>query len=186
MPPNAPEPTRFGHGLQTRILPLAPHGCTQVAAGATVTALTLLPIGTTAGCRVGGTGGGGISPVVANGVVYTLNPWGGQTGVALGSDTGSPLWNFDSYLPSAVDSQHACFVTPAGTLQAFSGFERTASWSFTGDGGLCTSPIVVNQYVFVGSSSGNVYAGDATSRQQLWQVNAGAAIPRGAYDSIAM
>ena len=130
MPPNAPEPTRFGHGLQTRILPLAHHGCTQVAAGATVTALTLLPIGTTAGCRVGGTGGGGISPVVANGVVYTLNPWGGQTGVALGSDTGSPLWNFDSYLPSAVDSQHACFVTLAGTLQAFSGFERDGFLEF--------------------------------------------------------
>ncbi len=48
---------------------------------------------------------------------------------------------------------------------------------FSGDGHLVTSPIVVNNYVFVGSSSGAVYAIDATTGQVAWQDNVGAAIP---------
>ncbi len=42
-----------------------------------------------------------------------------------------------------------------------------------------TSPLVVNQVVFVGSSSGNLYGLDATAGTQLWQVNLGAALPPG-------
>jgi outer membrane protein assembly factor BamB len=46
-----------------------------------------------------------------------------------------------------------------------------------GDGALATSPIVVNNYVFVGSSNGNLYAVDATTGAQLWRKNLSAAIP---------
>jgi outer membrane protein assembly factor BamB len=42
-----------------------------------------------------------------------------------------------------------------------------------------TAPIVVNQYVFIGSSSGEIYALDQTSGQVLWQDNVGSAIPTG-------
>lgn len=52
-------------------------------------------------------------------------------------------------------------------------------WSFNGDGGLVTSRIVVNQAVIVGSSSGQVYALDAATGEQLWATNTGAAIYSG-------
>jgi outer membrane protein assembly factor BamB len=35
----------------------------------------------------------------------------------------------------------------------------------------------VNNYVFIGSQSGNLYALDASSGQQVWSQNLGAAIP---------
>jgi len=59
-------------------------------------------------------------------------------------------------------------------------------WSFSGDGQLVTSPIVVNQYVFIGSSSGEIYALDQTSGQVLWQDNVGSAIPTGVGSNAAM
>lgn len=40
-----------------------------------------------------------------------------------------------------------------------------------------TAPIVVNNYVFIGSGSGNLYALDASSGQQVWNQNLGATIP---------
>ncbi|MGH8272963.1 MAG: PQQ-binding-like beta-propeller repeat protein, partial [Terriglobia bacterium] len=53
-------------------------------------------------------------------------------------------------------------------------------WGFAGDGSLVTSPIVINQYVIVGASSGNLYALDKATGQQVWSVNVGAEIPPGA------
>jgi outer membrane protein assembly factor BamB len=52
-------------------------------------------------------------------------------------------------------------------------------WSFTGDGGLVTSPIIVDTAVIVGSSSGQVYALDTATGAQLWTANVGAAITNG-------
>jgi outer membrane protein assembly factor BamB len=52
-------------------------------------------------------------------------------------------------------------------------------WSFAGDGALVTAPLVVNNYVFIGSSNGNLYALDGTSGAQLWTKNLGAALPAG-------
>jgi outer membrane protein assembly factor BamB len=41
---------------------------------------------------------------------------------------------------------------------------------------LTGGPIAVNQYVIIGSSSGNLYALDGTTGTQVWSVNLGAAI----------
>ena len=53
-------------------------------------------------------------------------------------------------------------------------------WSFAGDGHLNTSPVVVNNNVFIGSSTGNLYGLNATTGTQVWLQNLGAAIPAGA------
>jgi outer membrane protein assembly factor BamB len=42
------------------------------------------------------------------------------------------------------------------------------TWTFTGDGNLVTAPVVVNNTVFVGSSSGKVYGLDAQTGAQVW------------------
>ena len=57
--------------------------------------------------------------------------------------------------------------------------DYSTTWSFRGDGGCVTSPIIVDQAVFVGSSSGQVYALDAATGAQLWTANAGSAISAG-------
>jgi outer membrane protein assembly factor BamB len=73
-------------------------------------------------------------------------------------------------------SATAGYFLQSGTLNALTNSNETVLWSFTGDGGLITAPIVVSQAVIIESSSGNVYALDATTGQQLWTVNAGAAL----------
>jgi outer membrane protein assembly factor BamB len=49
-------------------------------------------------------------------------------------------------------------------------------WSFAGDGTLLNAPIAVNNYVFIGSSSGNLYALNATTGVPVWTMNLGAPI----------
>ena len=56
-------------------------------------------------------------------------------------------------------------------------------WSFAGDGQLAGSPIVVNQYVFIGSASGNLYALDGSTGRQMWQVSPGSAIDSTVYQA---
>ena len=60
----------------------------------------------------------------------------------------------------------AAYVLNGGALSARSLTGGTKLWSFTGDGSLTTAPIVVNQSVIVGSSTGNVYALDANTGVQ--------------------
>jgi outer membrane protein assembly factor BamB len=62
-------------------------------------------------------------------------------------------------------------------LQGIQQSNNQVLWSFTGDGDLVTAPVIVNDYVFIGSSSGNLYAVDATTGQQVWMQRLGAAIP---------
>jgi hypothetical protein len=52
----------------------------------------------------------------------------------------------------------------------------TVVWSFAGDGGLSSAPIVIDQYVYVGSRLGNLYALDALSGQMVWSTNVGQGI----------
>lgn len=50
-------------------------------------------------------------------------------------------------------------------------------WAFAGDGQLASSPIVVNDVVFVGSVAGNFYAVDAATGAEVWSTNVGSKIP---------
>jgi len=49
-------------------------------------------------------------------------------------------------------------------------------WSFAGDGGVQSTPLVVNQTIYIGSNSGTLYGLNA-SGQQIWSTQVGAAIP---------
>jgi len=121
-------------------------------------------------------GGGGTSPL-ANGLLYMRGNWVSVPqeiifDAATGAQTGT-------YTPSqtmpAFTTQTGFFMN-AGSLNAYDLATNTLNWSFVGDGHLVSSPIVIDQVVFIGSSTGNVYALDATSGAQLWSNNAGAAI----------
>jgi outer membrane protein assembly factor BamB len=90
-----------------------------------------------------------------------------STGAEVGSFTATPIPAF---------SAQSGFFLSAGTLRGIELGSNNVLWTFTGDGNLVSAPIVIDQAVIVGSSSGNVYALDAATGSTLWTGSAGAPI----------
>lgn len=129
--------------------------------------------------RTGCSGGGGASPVVGNGVIYAPNGSGTYDGTMLDAGTGQAVGRYAAGNPPAVGPEVGYFLQ-GGTLRGIRLASKTVLWSFAGDGTLVTSPIGVNQFAFVGSSSGDVIALDGTTGQQAWSARLGAPLPAGA------
>jgi outer membrane protein assembly factor BamB len=122
-------------------------------------------------------GGGGRTPVVANGSVYARDTLGGS-GVILNASTGVQTGTFGAGSPShmpAVTAQSE-FIVANGTLQAFDVATRAVRWSFTGDGTLASVPILIDGTVVVGAGSGAVHALDASTGATRWSGSAGAPV----------
>ena len=133
------------------------------------TAVDLLPV---VGSQVwvnnsGCSGGGGATPVVANGLVYAPDNSAGSTGAVFDAEIGATKGSYSASVIPAFSS-NAGFFLSNGTLQGLAVSNNQVLWSFAGDGQLATAPITVNGYVFIGSATGNLYALDATNGQQLW------------------
>lgn len=124
-------------------------------------------------------GGGGATPVVADGTLYAPDGFGAYSGDELNAETGKLVGTYTADNPPAIVNGDGYFLQ-SGTLYGVALSNNGILWSFTGDGTLDTSPIVVNQYVIVGASSGNLYALDRTNGRQVWNVNVGGTIPSGA------
>ena len=124
-------------------------------------------------------GGGGATPVVGNGTLFAPNGFGDYNGDDFNAETGQLTGTYTADNPPAIANGYGYFLQ-SGTLAAIDLSNNSIAWTFTGDGTLDTSPIVVNNDVIVGASSGNLYALDAATGQQVWSVNVGATIPSGA------
>jgi outer membrane protein assembly factor BamB len=108
-------------------------------------------------------------------------PWGYASvikdGIFFGR-TGGSLNLFDAesgIFKSQLGSARAPSVTGtavitlnAGVLSSTRLSDLVQTWTFSGDGKLVTAPVVVNNTVFVGSGSGNVYGLDAGTGSQIW------------------
>jgi outer membrane protein assembly factor BamB len=116
-----------------------------------------------------GSGGGG-SPVAVNGLLYSPN--GTSGGEVFDAETGTNLGTYSASSPPAFTTSMGYFLQ-GGTLSGVKLSNNTTQWSFTGDGQLVGAPVVVNQYVFIGSGSGNLYGLDGTTGDQVWNVNLG-------------
>src|SRR6266516_339174 len=125
-------------------------------------------------------GGGGKTTVYANGRVYTRDYFGN---LILDAATGNLLGSFaaqgvNAFAP-AVD-QTSIFTLAESTLTAKSLADSSVRWTFTGDGQLDMTPIVLStpggEFVVVASASGMLYALDATTGTQVWSVNVGTEI----------
>lgn len=69
------------------------------------------------------------------------------------------------------------FFMDRGVLRASdAATPATPIWTFTGDGRLTSAPIVVNNHVYVGSSSGQLWALDPATGTPVWSTNVGASI----------
>jgi outer membrane protein assembly factor BamB len=133
-------------------------------------------------------GGGGDTPVYSNGLVYVrdLGLSGPDQGEVFDAESGKQVHAFPglaSYTRApAVSNQYAYFSSQTSGLMGTGSLDCRALgtlflvWSFTGDGNIVSPPLVIDQTVFVGSSSGNVYALDGAAGTLLWTGNAGGKI----------
>lgn len=106
----------------------------------------------------------GYTPSVKSGIVF------GRTGSSVDlfdAVTGAYSASLGSARAPAVTAT-ALIALNAGTLSSTRLSDRVQTWSFTGDGSLVTAPVVVNNTVFVGSSTGKVYGLDAATGVELW------------------
>ena len=116
-------------------------------------------------------GGGGRTPAYANGLLY-MRDWTNPLGLIFDAETGTLTGNFTA-TPIPAFSMQTGFFLSSGTLSAIDLSSHNILWTFTGDGSLVSAPIIINEYVVIGSSSGNVYVLDAATGSQVWSGNAG-------------
>lgn len=128
----------------------------------------------------GCSGGGGKTPALHNGRLYVrdYNP-----DYIFDSETGGLAGSFTSKHTPAFSGDMGFFLNGPkpfgsfGTLEGRNVNSNSLVWSFAGDGFLQSSMLVVNDYVYVGSSQGRLYAVDATTGNQAWTTNVGDSIP---------
>ena len=114
-------------------------------------------------------GGGGATPVVADQQFYAPLNVSGASGNIYNAETGASEGTYVADSPPAITATTGYFLQ-SGTLRGVELDNDTVKWSFAGDGKLAGSPIVVNQYVFIGSASGNVYGLNGTTGSVAWQM----------------
>jgi outer membrane protein assembly factor BamB len=107
--------------------------------------------------------------------VYSPNGTSGYNGSVYNAETGVPGVSYVADGPGAFTANTGFFLQ-SGTLRGVTLSNNSVIWSFAGDGHLTGSPITVNQYVFIASSSGNLYALNGTTGVQAWQVALGAPV----------
>ena len=118
-------------------------------------------------------GGGGRTPVLADSRVWARD--GGSGSLAFSAATGDVTDSFSAYPAPAFDG-HTGFFVNGTVLQARDTLTDGPLWSFSGDGQLSTAPLVVNGYVYMGSTSGQLWALDEATGAPVWSDNVGAPI----------
>src|SRR6185503_17262817 len=121
----------------------------------------------------GCSGGGGSTPVLFGGRLYVGDSLTSK--LSFHAPTGAVLGTFAPGPPPAFYGSTGFFLT-GSILKARDANSGAVRWSFTGDGTLISAPIVVNGYVYIGSSSGKVYALDGNTGANVWTGNLGAAV----------
>jgi outer membrane protein assembly factor BamB len=121
----------------------------------------------------GCTGGGGSTPVFFGGRLYEGDSLTEK--LMFDAPTGAVLGTFPAGPPPAFSGSTGFFLT-GSILKARDAYSGAVRWTFTGDSTLISAPIVDNGYVYIGSSSGKVYALDASTGANVWTGNLGAAV----------
>jgi outer membrane protein assembly factor BamB len=127
-------------------------------------------------------GAGGYTAQVANGQMYLPYPASGNgNGQLFNAETGVADGSFASGSGAfpVVSSTSSYYLSSSQALTDVQLSNGATLWTFSGDGMLNTSPLLVNNYVLIGSYQGNVYALDAATGAQVWQTNVGSTITGG-------
>ena len=127
----------------------------------------------------GCSGGGGKTPALYDGRLYVRD----SSDSIFDANTGSIIGSFNAKNTPAFSGSRGFFLNGPhffgsyGTLEARDVNTNSLLWNFSGDGFLQSAVLVVNNYVFVGSAQGKLYAVDAATGQQVWVTTAGTSIP---------
>jgi len=133
--------------------------------------------------NMGCSGVAGRAAVLYNGRVYARTP-GSNSDWIYDSQTGGLAGSFISTSAPAFSGNMGFFLNGPpysgtyGTLEGRNINNNLVYWSFSGDGFLQSAVLVVNDYVYVGSNTGKLFAVEATSGHQVWSTTAGTSIPR--------
>ena len=123
-------------------------------------------------------GGGGRTPVIADGGLWIRDDAGKpQTVLNLSDGTVRGTFGTGGWTPAPAFVGRTGFFVAGGVLQERS--TRTplqATWTFTGDNQISTAPIVVDGFVYVGSTTGQLWAVNAATGAAVWSDPVGAAI----------
>ena len=120
-------------------------------------------------------GGGGKTPVVHLGKVYVRDSYSGSTnGLILNANTGASLGDFNSDRPPVFNGNLGVYFQ-SGTLRGIDISNGDVLWSFAGNGDPTSAPLIVNQTIYIGSSSGKLYALNLAGHQ-VWSTQVGAPI----------
>jgi PQQ-like domain/Bacterial Ig-like domain (group 3) len=120
--------------------------------------------------------------VFYNNRLYVRSP-GSNTDWIYNSQTGGIFDTFMSKSAPAFSGSKGFFLNGPRTFGSYGTLEgrdvnsNLVLWSFTGDGFLQSSMLVVNDYVYVGSNSGKLYAVNAANGSPVWSTTAGTSIP---------
>ena len=120
-------------------------------------------------------GPSGRTPVFYNSRVYIRDNNIGN--VALDSGTGIPVAGIPAGPAPAFHGSTGFFLN-ISTLEARDISSGALKWSFTGDGTLSSAPIVVNGIVYIGSTSGKLYAVNESTGANVWTGTVGAPVNR--------
>lgn len=127
--------------------------------------------------ETGCSGGGGRTPVIADGGVWVRDDAGMDPSVLNAAD-GKLRGTYEAtgWSPApAFDGRQGYFVDD-GVLQERHSRTLATRWKFEGDGQISTAPIVVNGYVYVGSLSGRLWALNGATGESVWSTDVGASI----------
>ena len=120
-------------------------------------------------------GGGGTTPVYAGESLYVAD-FTGSGDQIFNSVTGAVIGTFEQQAASPTVGKSEAYFLANGTLEAVALPSKKVPWTFAGDGGLAQLPIQVNDTVFVGSSSGQIWGLNGATGKEVWSTNVGAPI----------
>ncbi|MFZ2508060.1 MAG: PQQ-binding-like beta-propeller repeat protein [Steroidobacteraceae bacterium] len=120
-------------------------------------------------------GGGGKTSVYANGKLFVRDPSINPPNPIFDAGTGTVLGSFSATVAPAFSGQTG-FFRSGDTLRAIDQVSGNTLWTFMGDGGLMSAPIVIDDVVAIGSFTGTVYALNAANGNVIWSGSAGAPI----------
>ena len=118
-------------------------------------------------------GGGGRTAVLFGGRLYARDE--ALSNATLDAGTGTQVDEFLAGPPSAFNGSTGYFLS-GSTLEARDVNSGIVKWSFTGDGTLSSAPIVVNGYVYIGSTGGKLYALSESAGTNLWTGTVGSRV----------
>ncbi len=118
---------------------------------------------------------GGATPALCGGLLFTRGATDLLDGLILDTEDGAVRGTFPRGGTPAFSGTQS-FFSSAGKLHARDIETMNPAWSFAGDGNLVSAPIVVGSNVYIGSTSGMLYALDAATGQDIWSDDVGAPI----------